>query len=150
MADIKYVPTLQELKSVAYLDKEIENLAKTLNEIETASVVGAKSHLNSCRTSNYSRYSRVEKKALHIVTIKTELENKIVELQELYSKILHWIFNIDDPLIRMIFKLRYLDLLTWYRVAYKIGGPNTEHSVKKMHYRYLEKERMKNGRSKDR
>ena len=135
-----YVPTLRELKSVAYLDKEIQNLSETLNEIENASVVGAKSYINSCRTSNYNRYSKVEKKALAIVTIKTALENKIVELQELYDNILHWIFNIDDSLIRMVFKLRYLDCLTWNQVADKVGGYNTESSVKKMQQRYLERE----------
>lgn len=130
---------IQDLKRVQYLNKEIETLSKILDEIIATSLVGAKSYLDTESVSKYSKYSKVENKAVDIASIRTEIEVKIVELQELYHKILHWIFSIDDPLIRLIFEEKYLNLRTWNQVADIVGGMNTEDSVKKMAYRYLEK-----------
>ena len=68
---------------------------------------------------------------------------KTTELQMQYDKIFTWIFSIDDPLIRLIIKARYLDCYTWNEVADEVGGNNTEYSVKKIAYRYFEKEAIK-------
>ena len=39
----------------------------------------------------------------------------------------------------MIFEFKYIDNLSWQQVAWKIGNKATEDSIKKEHYRYLEK-----------
>jgi hypothetical protein len=139
-------PTLQELKGVYYLDKEIQSLSTTLFEIKSSSVVGSKSYPNTVTVSNYNRYSKVENKVAAIQSVESALKDKIVELQELYNKILQWIFSVDDSLVRMIYKLRYLELYTWNEVADAVGGNNTEYSVKKMAQRYLKKEGIENDR----
>jgi|GEM_PF-3835961 hypothetical protein len=48
------------------------------------------------------------------------------------------IYDIQDPLIREIFTWHFIERYSWVRTAFKIGN-NTEDSVKKIAYRYLEK-----------
>lgn len=50
-----------------------------------------------------------------------------------------YIASVDDSLVRMAMTLRFLDGMHWRAVAVRIGGGNTEDSVKKMVYRYLSK-----------
>ena len=52
-----------------------------------------------------------------------------------------FIANIPDSVTRRIFRYKYIDGTvkpSWIWVALKIGGDNTEDSVKKRVYRYLE------------
>lgn len=88
--------------------------------------------------SLHKTFQKVESDAI-LLTIAC----KTTELQMQYERILNWIFSIDDPLIRLIIKARYLDCYTWNEVADEVGGNNTDHSVKKMAYRYFEKEAIK-------
>lgn len=48
-----------------------------------------------------------------------------------------YIASVDDSLVRMAMTLRFLDGMHWRAVAMRIGGGNTEDSVKKMVYRYI-------------
>ena len=50
-----------------------------------------------------------------------------------------YIFGIEDSHMRRIASFRVIDGLSWSQVAVKIGGGNTDESVKKAFYRYLEK-----------
>lgn len=135
---MEYQPTIQELKRVQYLKKEIETLSQILKEFKSSSLVGVKLYYGK-ELCVHRRDSKIENRICKIETLKTEIEEKIAELQKLYSKILHWIFSIDDALIRLIFEEKYLNCRTWNQVADIVGGMNTEYSVKKMAYRYLEK-----------
>lgn len=51
-----------------------------------------------------------------------------------------YIEDIEDRLVQLILRYRYLDGLTWNEVAIKLGGDNTEDSVRKRAERHLEKE----------
>lgn len=138
-----YKPTIQELKRVQYLNKEIKTLSEILDEFKSSALVGAKSYRDKESTAKYSRNSKGEKRTVEIESLETEIANRMVELHILYRQILHWIFSIDDSLVRLIFEEKYLNCRTWNQVADRVGGANTEDSVKKMAYRYLEKELIK-------
>ena len=71
--------------------------------------------------------------------LRDKVSEKIAELENKKAEILDFIFNIDDSQTRLIFKLRCLDLLSWNKVADVIGGMNSEYTVKKRFYRYLQK-----------
>lgn len=47
--------------------------------------------------------------------------------------------TVTDSYIRRIITFRYIDHMSWNRVADKVGGGNTEDSVRKALDRYLEK-----------
>ena len=70
---------------------------------------------------------------------KQKINKKLTELKRKRSEVLNFIMSIDDPQIRLIAKLRCINGLTWNAVADKVGGMNSEYTVKKRFYRFLEK-----------
>lgn len=70
-----------------------------------------------------------QRKAL-LTTLKFEILEKANEV-EIY------IASIDDSYMRRLVSFRVLDGLKWGEVAIKMGGNNTEDSVKKAFYRYI-------------
>ena len=80
-----------------------------------------------------------EEKKLKDDKQKIKIKKKISELQGKRQEIIDFIMGIDDPQTRLIVKLRCYNLLTWNAVADKIGGMNSEDTVKKRFYRFLKK-----------
>lgn len=50
-----------------------------------------------------------------------------------------FISSVNDSLVRQILTIRYIEGLSWSRTALKIGGGNTPDSIRKMVYRYMER-----------
>lgn len=67
------------------------------------------------------------------------LEKKLSEYKQEAAETESFISNVEDYQIRLILELRYIDGFEWNKIADYIGGNNTEYSVKKMCYRYLER-----------
>lgn len=82
----------------------------------------------------YPEYNR--KKAL-LYSRKATLCELELELLETINKVEAFIADINDSHMRRIIRLRFIDGLPWADVARRVGG-NTEDSVKKMFYRFLE------------
>lgn len=70
---------------------------------------------------------------------RQKISEKISELTKKRQEILNFIMAIDDPQTRLIAELRCMKSLKWNAVADKIGGMNSEYTVKKRFYRFLEK-----------
>nr|DAM12657.1 MAG TPA: Protein of unknown function (DUF722) [Caudoviricetes sp.] len=83
----------------------------------------------------YPEYNR--KKAL-LYSRKATLCALEMEIMETINQIESFIATVEDSHMRRIIHLRFVDGLSWGDVAKRIGG-NTEDSVKKMFYRFLEK-----------
>ena len=84
----------------------------------------------------YPEYSR--KKSL-LYARKATLANLELELLETLNQVEEFIASVDDSRMRRIITLRFIDNLSWNKVANHIGGGNTEDSVKKSFYRFMEK-----------
>lgn len=80
-----------------------------------------------------------DKKYLKNGDQKKQIEKRLFELKEKRQEIVNFIMSIEDPQIRLIVKLRCFNLLSWNAVADRIGGMNSEYTVKKRFYRFLEK-----------
>ncbi len=65
--------------------------------------------------------------------IMTRVLNSILE----YAELNKFVNDIDDPLLRQVILYRYVDGLQWRQIAARIGGNNTEDSVRLMVSRYL-------------
>ena len=81
-----------------------------------------------------------------IIKLKAELEDvqRLINLKTEqciceYNRINRFIQDIDDSLTRRIFKFRFIEMCSWDKVAYKVGGNNTKDSVQKICSRYLKK-----------
>ena len=68
-----------------------------------------------------------------------ETEERIEEYKTEKRRIENYINSIDDLHMRYILSLRFIDQMSWRKIARKLGGGNTEDSVKKCCYRFLEK-----------
>ena len=65
------------------------------------------------------------------------LQEKEDELLELTNEVELYIESIEDSRIRRIFRYRYLDDMSWTRVAMMMGGDHTADSCRNAHDRYL-------------
>ena len=79
---------------------------------------------------------KIGKTAAEIADIKALIQLKIQEYWHEYNRLMRYINDIDDSLVRQIMTLRYINGMKWNAVADTIGG-NTDDSVRKMHDRYL-------------
>lgn len=71
------------------------------------------------------------------------LENKIQmlkdKLQTDRDEVVQFILTIPNSVTRMVVYYRCVSLMNWRRVAYEIGGGNTEESVRKIYTRFCDK-----------
>lgn len=66
------------------------------------------------------------------------IERRYAELLELQNEVEEYIESIEDSRMRRIIEMRFIDKMTWNQVANNIGGRNTDDSVKKAFYRFIE------------
>ena len=85
----------------------------------------------------YPEYSR--KKTL-LYARKTILSGLEAEIMDTLNKVEEFLANVNDSHIRRIITLRVVDGLSWNEVADKIGGGNTEGSVKMAYQRFIERQ----------
>lgn len=127
----------EELMKVYYLEKEI---AEWKEEIERTRESALPKGVRFDAISGSGRYTDMVAQAASLIAdTERKIKNKLLELELARSEIIRYIMDIDDCQTRLIFKLRCLDHMTWNEVADKVGGMNSEYSVKKRFYRYLEK-----------
>ncbi len=117
-------------------EKQIAKIEEDGNVIDTVS--GGSGGIQHFKIEGfpYPEYSR--KKSLLYVR-KATLVNLELELTETLNQVEEFIAGVEDSRIRRIITLRFIENLSWNKVADRIGGGNTEDSVKKMFYRFMEK-----------
>ena len=117
-------------------EKQIAKIEEEGNVIDTVS--GGTGGIQHFKIEGfpYPEYSR--KKSLLYVRTAT-LVNLALELTETLNQVEEFIAGVEDSRIRRIITLRFIENLSWNKVADRIGGGNTEDSVKKSFYRFMEK-----------
>lgn len=128
----------EELMKVYYLDKEIAEWKEEIKRIRE-STMPRSPRPGTVLKMNGNYEDKVAKAATLIADTERKIKSKLLELEMARSEIVGYIMSIDDCQTRLIFKLRCLDNMSWNQVADKVGGMNSEYSVKKRFYRYLEK-----------
>lgn len=136
---IQYTDLQQECKEIR--DK-IEKLEKQIDKIESEGsvvdkVMGGEGGWQPFKIEGfpYPQYSR-KKTLLH--TRKAILSELELELLETLNAVEEFMATINDSHIRRIVNLRVIEQLSWNEVARRIGGGNTEDSVKKAFHRYMD------------
>lgn len=126
--------TVRELSQLHYLDGEIRQSRRRLERLERL--------LEEARAQaafDEGEREMAEQCAREMAEIRQGLEQSIQRRWQEMRRLLAYIEDIDDSLIRQILTCRYVDGKTWVKVAREIGGDNTEDSVKKAAYRYLQR-----------
>ena len=112
---------IKELSNLYYIKKEIERLEEELDEITEigSSVIDGMPH-----NSNYND------KVQQLVIKKQDLMSKIIKKQIAYIdekvKMENFINGIDNPKVRLIARLRFIEFKSWYDIADEITPENKE------------------------
>lgn len=136
---IQYSDLQEEVKEVRErierTERQIAKIEEDGNVIDTVSGGGGGIQHFKIEGFPYPEYSR--KKTL-LYARKATLASLELELMEMLNQVEEFIASVDDSRMRRIITLRFIDNLSWNKVADKIGGNNTEDSVKKAFYRFME------------
>ena len=136
---IQYSDLQEEVKEVRErIDKTEKQIAKIESEgnvIDTVTGGSGNNQHFKIEGFPYPEYSR--KKTL-LYARKATLASLEMELLEMLNQVEEFIANLEDSRMRRIITLRFIENLSWNKVADRIGGNNTEDSIKKAFYRFME------------
>lgn len=133
----KHRMTLKELSQLYYLNREIEMDLRLLQELEAKALPGAQVITGMPHGSGMADI--VGRYAAEIADLRGIIEAKHQQCLYERSRLMRYIADIDDSLLRQIFTYRFVNGLPWLQVAASIGGNNTADSVRMACYRYLGK-----------
>lgn len=128
--------TLRDFSQLLYLRKEIMVEQKRLEELEKAIEI-QKISLPDIR--DICLQSADNETLDEIERCKQLIERCMKKSIQEYKKLIIYISNIDDSMIRQIIFLRFIQGHTWVQVAAEIGGGNSPDSIRMMVKRYLAK-----------
>lgn len=146
--------TKKELSQLFYLNREIKQLQqkKKLLEADLKKLSTTVGCVQASQMQVPFKLHSVKVEGIGIkdrnkwLSIKAELQDvkNLIELkleQQVceYNRLNRYIQSVDDSLIRQILELRFIEGLSWNKVADGVGGNNTEDSVKQACRRYIMK-----------
>lgn len=127
--------TLKELSGLYCIKKEIKHNKERLQQLRETHVKASK--LKDMPNLNCVIYDAIGEKVATIIELEEILRKSVEKRYEEELKLTKYIESIDDCLIRLIFKLRFLECKTWRQVAREVGGGNTDLTVRNRCYRFL-------------
>ena len=127
--------TIKELSQLYWLNREIEANKARLEELY-AKATNATSTITGMPSVG-SVSDKVGDYAGDISDLKSIIEAQIQQCYFELNRINRYINSVDDAHIRVILTLRFVNGLTWQKVAESIGG-NTADSVRMACTRYVE------------
>ncbi len=130
--------TVRELSRLYYLNKLIDRNTEQLAKLEAQLQPGCQEITGMPRNPVYAK-STVEEIVIQVDDLRKRIQKEQIEYLRERRRIEKYISSVEDYQIRLIMLLRFVDLLTWTQVAQRIGGNNTEDSVRKACNRFLKK-----------
>jgi hypothetical protein len=129
--------TKKELSQLYYLNREIEELRRRLDELEALATASTQKITGLPSGGGIS--DMVGKFGTEIVELKELLDARIKKSIDELKRLDAYIQGLDDVEMRMILSLRYINGLGWEQVAASISSCLSGESVRKAHERFLEK-----------
>ena len=130
----KRTDTVERLEQLRHLRAETELLNERIGELELAAQGGAAQITGMPRGGR--RRDRVGEIAAKIADLETLLDERRAQCLEELERLYGFIGTIDDSLTRQVFTYRYVDGLSWHRVAVALGEAD-EQFPRRLHNRYL-------------
>ena len=149
---IQYADLQQECAEtrdkIKRLEEQIEKLEIRIKEIEDGEIVKdkVKGGLGGIQNFNIegipvAEYGKTKtsllSKKLMLNNRKSALEIQEFDLLQMTNEVEEFIHSLEDSHMRRIINLRVIEQLSWNKVADKMGGNNTEDSVRKAFDRFL-------------
>lgn len=130
--------TKQEIEQIYYINRELKMWEKELDRLKKRSPVTSPMPHNG---SGYSISNPTAEISERKIELGDYIKRKADELQKARDEAVRFVWSIPDSLTRMIIFYRCVSLMSWRRVAYEVGGNNTEGSVKQAYRRFWEKQK---------
>lgn len=140
--------TREKLEQYTDLQREIEEIKEKIRKTEREiarieeegtvkdKVMGGLGGLQSFKIEGYPTQQLSRKRTL-LYTRKATLSQLEIEASETLNQVEEFIAGIEDSRMRRIINLRYIENLSWNKVADKIGGGNTEDSIRMAFNRFM-------------
>lgn len=129
----------KELSQLFYLEQELKRCEENLAELR-ASIKPLAQKITGMPFQNTGETSDpVQKIVFQLMKAEQAVDGYKQAIMIRKAKIYEWIAFLDDALLAQIVDYRCVRLMSWEDVAKKVGGGNTEDSVKKYFYRNIEK-----------
>lgn len=129
--------TKKELSQLYYLNCEICQLQERLAELENLATSCTATITGMPRASGVS--DKLAKYAAEIADLKSLLDLNLKKCFYELNRLNRYIQGVEDSEIRMILALRYVNGLCWEQVAASISPYASGESVRKVHDRFLKK-----------
>lgn len=130
--------TLKELSQLYHLNKEIDRDQQRLDALRLKSYpLGSK--ITGMPSGRSFVQSVIDNNTAEVIDLEGIIEAKVKQCMHERNRLERYIADIPDSQVRQIFTCRFVEGLSWVQVAHRIGGGNTEDSVKKVCYRYINK-----------
>lgn len=127
--------TYRELNRIRALREEIKRDYERIEELRSLAESTTQTLSDMPRGSGVS--DKVARYAAEIVDLQISILGHRLDAIEEEKKITDYVSTITDPLIRLIIKLRHVDLLKWQDIAQQIGGGNSAESIRQAYHRFL-------------
>lgn len=111
---------IKNRKEYATLQKEIKYLSDKVETLETK-ITGTTKRMNTELLQKSGGGKGNEELIIKYIELKKELEGKLKILLEDEKELEEIIDGIDDPVGRMVIRYRYIDGMTWKKIAQKLG-----------------------------
>lgn len=121
MKAVIYQMTIEELKKLYVIKKQIQQIEEKLSSI---SIMSSTSFSNN-EIHTHNQNSPTERIATTKIKLKENLVNKLNKLYEEELKIEKFIDEIQDVEIQMIIRMRFIDLKTWKEIGKELEYDRT-------------------------
>ena len=115
--------TLKQLSKYHDVKIELDDLSNRIKELELTLIKATKIDENKVDTT-FANESPTERIAIKINDLKTKYSNKQIDLIDELSKIEDYLDTIDDNEVRTIMRKRFIDLMTWEKIAEQMHYSN--------------------------
>lgn len=128
--------TKQQLKQIYYTARELNMWERELERLKARSPVSSPQMYNG---SSGGTSDPTAQKTERIISLEEKIHRLRDKLQTERDEAVQFVLTIPDSLTRMIVYYRCINLMNWRRVAYEVGGGNTEEGVRKVYERFCAK-----------
>ena len=127
--------TKKELSQLYWLNREIEEQQRRLDELESLATSCTQHITGMPRSPGVT--DKLAKYVAEIIDLTGWIDLNIKKCFYELNRLNRYIESIEDSQMRMIISLRYVNGLNWTQVAMSIGCGNTPDGVRMMHNRFL-------------
>lgn len=130
--------TKHELSQLYYLKKEIKELKRRISELESAAA-GCTARITGM-PGDEGISDKIGEYAAQIADLRALLDSSLKKAICELNKLNRYIEGIENSEIKLIFTLRYINGMSWQRIAFAIGYQD-ESVPRKKHNRFLKNDR---------